>query len=159
MKRTEPLVRPATDGFSIWSLAAVGSAATLVVRELATRRVGSDVPALSIAFVTAVGLSALTGFMSIFSSWSAVTPKAALMIGLACCSLFVGYLCAIQTVRVGDLSVSAPFRYTTLVGAVVIGYLFFAEIPDELTIIGSMLVVLTGLYSVYLERREAVTRV
>lgn len=76
------------------------------------------------------------------------------MIALASCLLFFGYLFTIETVRVGDLSISAPFRYTVLLGAVIIGYLFFGEVPDTLTIIGSIVIIATGLYAVLLDRNE-----
>ena len=67
-------------------------------------------------------------------------------------SLMIGYLFTIETVRVGDLSVSAPFRYTVVVGAVVAGYLMFDEVPDALTIVGIVVIVLSGLWSMRLER-------
>ena len=46
------VIRPATEGFNIWSLAVVGSVAMMVVRELATRRVSPSTPGLSISFMT-----------------------------------------------------------------------------------------------------------
>lgn len=146
------VVRPATDGFSVWSLAVIGSAAFLVIREFATRDVHTDTSVLSIAFATAVALAALTGALSLINGWHAFTVGSAVLLALSIGSLAVGYLFTIQTVRVGDLSVSAPFRYTVLVGAVVIGYLLFDEVPDRLTVIGSLVIVASGLYAVQLER-------
>ncbi len=149
------IIRPATEGFSAWSLAVLGSAALLVVREFATRDVDSDTPALSIAFTTAAGLAVLTGGLSLFDGWRAVSFESAGLLALAVCSLAVGYFFTIETVRVGDLSVSAPFRYTVLLGAVIIGYLLFDEVPDRWTVIGSSIIFATGVYSVQLERTSA----
>lgn len=147
------VVQPATDGFSLWSIAVVGSAACLTVREFATRQVPNDVPASSIALVTAASLTVLTGVIALFTGWHAITPKALFVVVLACLCLAVGYIFTIQTVRVGDLSVSAPFRYTTLLGAVVLGSVFFSEIPNALTIAGCSIIVLAGIASIHLERR------
>ncbi len=147
------VVRPATDSFSWWSLAVVASAALMVVRELATRRVGRDTPALPIALLTAVGLSSLTGLMSVFSGWHGLTGTTVVLVGSACLCLLVGYVFTIETVRVGDLSVSAPFRYTTLVGAVAIGAVFFDEGPDLVTLAGCLVIVVAGVGSIRLERR------
>lgn len=147
------VVQPATDGFSFWSLAVVASAAGLTVREFATRRIGDDVPSSFIAFATSVAITAMAGALAAFTGWNPVTARAGLLVLLACLCLVVGYVFAIQTVRVGDLSVSAPFRYTTLLGAVVLGYLFFAEVPDVYTIAGCTVIVLSGLSSIHLERR------
>ena len=152
------VVQPATDGFSFWSLAVVASAAFLVVREFATRRVADDIPASTIALITAVSITAMTGAIAMFTGWNAITARAWMLLLLACLCLTAGYVFTIRTVRVGDLSVSAPFRYTTLLGAVVLGYAFFGEIPNAVTIAGCTVIVLSGLGSIHLERR-AVQRV
>ncbi len=149
------IVRPATDGFSVWSVVVLASALLLVVRELATRRIESDVPALSIAFATAVGLALLTGALSLGSGWDRVGLDSALLILLASGFLVVGYLFTIQTVRVGDLSVSAPFRYSVLIGAVAVGIVLFDEMPDALTLLGMVVLVVSGIYAVFLERRRS----
>ena len=150
------VIRPATDGFSGWSLLVVGAAAMLVVRELATRDLPADVPVTSVALMTALGLAGLTGVITVFTGWDPIDGDAALALGLAVGFLLVGYTFSIQTVRVGDLSVSAPFRYTLLLGAVVIGPVLFDEAPDALTVIGSAVIVVSGMFAVHLERRRPV---
>ena len=149
------VIRPATDGFSSWSLLVVGAAAMLVVRDLATRDVPAEVPALSVALVTAAGLALLTGVITACVGWDPVGLDAAVPLALAVVFLVVGYLFSIQTVRVGDLSVSAPFRYTLLLGAVVVGAVLFDETPDALTIAGSVVIVISGLWAIRLERQRS----
>jgi drug/metabolite transporter (DMT)-like permease len=147
------VVQPATDEFSPWSIAVIASAACLTVREFATRRVPVEIPASSIAFVTAVGLTVLTGGIALVTGWNTITPVALGLVLLACLCLTVGYIFAIRTVRVGDLSVSAPFRYTTLLGAVLIGSLLFGERPTALTVAGCAIILVAGIYSIRLDRR------
>ncbi len=148
------VMRPATSGFSAWSLAALGTATMMVVREFATRGVDPTTPASTIAFTTATGLAALAAVLTIPDGWHPLTAENAGFLALSIGSLMIGYHFAIQTVRVGDLSVSAPFRYSILVGAVVIGYLLFDEIPDRWTVIGSTIIVATGIYAVRFDRRK-----
>ena len=148
------VIRPAADGFSAWSLAAVGAASMMVVREFSTRGVDPETPAATIAFATAAGLAGLAAVLTIPGGWHAMSIENTVFLGLSVASLMVGYHFAIQTVRVGDLSVSAPFRYSILVGAVVIGYLLFDEIPDRWTVIGSCIIVATGIYAVRFDRRK-----
>lgn len=149
------VVRPATDGFNGWSLVVLASAGALVVRELATQRVATDIPATSIAFVTAVGLAALTAVLAVLEGWKRIGVDSLLLIALAVGSLFVGYLFTIQTVRVGDLSVSAPFRYVVLPGAVVIGLVLFDETPDAPMVIGSTVIIASGIAAIWLDRASA----
>jgi drug/metabolite transporter (DMT)-like permease len=46
----------------------------------------------------------------------------------------------------------APFRYTALVWAIVIGYLVFGEVPDAMMLIGAFVIVGSGMYALYRER-------
>lgn len=146
------VIRPATEGFSAWSLAAVGTATLMVVREFATRGVDPHTPAPTIAFATATGLGLLTAVLSPPHQWVALPSEAVGSLIVSIVSLVIGYHFTIQTVRVGDLSVSAPFRYSILVGAVVMGFVLFGEVPDRFTVAGSLIIVATGIYAVRFER-------
>jgi drug/metabolite transporter (DMT)-like permease len=148
------VVRPTPDGFSPWALLMIAAAAALVVREFATQQVEATTPPLAIALLTAVAITAMAGTISVVTGWGALTTRAVLVLVVACVCLAVGYLFVIETVRVGDLSVSAPFRYTTVAGAVAIGLAFFRETPDALTIIGCTLIVLAGVVAA---RTDALT--
>ena len=149
------VMRPTPDDFSAWSLVVAASAAGIVVREIATRSVAADTPALPIALVTAVAITTMTGVLTVLTGWNPPTTRALVYLAFACAFLIVGYVFAIQTVRVGDLSVSAPFRYSTLVGAVVIGYVAFDESPDALTLVGCALILVAGLWSTRIDRRHS----
>jgi drug/metabolite transporter (DMT)-like permease len=50
---------------------------------------------------------------------------------------------------------SAPFRSTIVIGAVIIGYPMFGEVPGRLTASGSLIIIATGLYAVRLEETPA----
>ena len=49
----------------------------------------------------------------------------------------------------------SPFRYTILVWALLLGFLIFGEVPDLWMIVGSAIVVTTGIYTLYRERLQA----
>lgn len=141
------VVRPTPDQFSPWALLVVVSALFLVVREFATRRVDASIPPLIVALLTAISITLMMGIISIFTGWGDFSGPAIAALMLASGFLIVGYLCVIEAVRVGDLSVSAPFRYTTVVGAVAVGYVLFDETPDALTWFGCGLIVGAGVLS------------
>ncbi len=147
------VVRPATSGFSGWSLVVLLSAGFMVVREFATRRVDRSIPVFSVALLTAVGMAAVTGVLSLTEPWQEFSTDSTLFLAASIASLTLGYFFTIETVRVGDLSVSAPFRYSILVGAVIAGYVMFDEVPDSLTVIGSLIIVATGVYAIRLSSR------
>lgn len=63
-----------------------------------------------------------------------------------------GYIFSVMVMRIGDIGFSAPFRYTSLLWALLIGFVVFGEWPDRLTLLGASIVVATGLFSLYRER-------
>ena len=68
--------------------------------------------------------------------------------------LIIGYLCAIKVMRVGDLSVVAPFRYTSLLFAILLGWARFGTLPDQMTLLGGAVVVASGVYMLLRERKR-----
>lgn len=148
------VVRPTPDAFSVWSLLVVAAAAALVVREFATQRVDSTIRAMPIALLTAVSITSMMGVISLFTGWGTITLRAGLVLAVACACLVAGYLLTIETVRVGDLSVSAPFRYVAVLGAVVVGLVLFDERPDRLTLAGCALIVIAGIGASLIERQQ-----
>ncbi len=71
----------------------------------------------------------------------------------------VGSYFATLAYRTSRASVVTPFEYTSLLWATLWGFLFWSEVPDAPTLIGMLMVVLSGLYIVvretYLKRLDA----
>ena len=68
--------------------------------------------------------------------------------------LLIGYQCVIMALRTGDISAVAPFRYSALLWAMLLGYLVFGDVPDAMMVMGSSIIVLSGLYTFYRERKR-----
>jgi drug/metabolite transporter (DMT)-like permease len=49
----------------------------------------------------------------------------------------------------------APFRYTVIVWAMIVGYLVFADVPDLPMLIGTAIIIATGVYTFHRERKQA----
>ncbi len=65
----------------------------------------------------------------------------------------LGYSCLTGAMRIGEIGVVAPFRYIRLVFAMILGVLVFAERPDAMTLLGSAVIVASGLYTVFRGQR------
>jgi drug/metabolite transporter (DMT)-like permease len=50
--------------------------------------------------------------------------------------------------RVGDVGVVTPFRYTRLLFATILGMIVFGERPDALTLVGGAVIVASGIYTI-----------
>lgn len=147
------VVRPGLEGFSTYSLWALFCVLCCAVRDLATRRIPKEIPSLLISAVTASAITLCGGVLIVpMGGW---TPMSAGNVGLlatAAVLVLIGYQFVIRAMREGEISFIAPFRYTSLLWAILLGYLIFAEIPDSAMIIGATIVVGSGLYTLYRER-------
>ncbi|MGB3315213.1 MAG: DMT family transporter [Albidovulum sp.] len=147
------IVRPGTDGFDRWSLLALVSVAFVVVRDLSTRRLSPDVPSVSVAFLAAISVTISAVFLLPFSDWAVVGPTQSMLIIGAATFLIAGYLLIVMAMRVGEIGLVAPFRYTALLFSIVLGWAAFSELPDAITLMGAAVIVATGIYTFYRERK------
>lgn len=156
------VIRPGGDAFTLLSLFAVLGVIGLGIRDLATRMVPPAFSSMLLAFYafaalipTAIGMMVVEG-----TAWVNPSPLAWLwMLGANGVGLGA-YAMIIAATRTGEISVVAPFRYTRLLFALVIGMAIFAERPDALTLLGAAVIVGSGLYALIraarLQRRALV---
>ena len=147
------IVRPGGEGFNAYALWAVAAVGFIVLRDLSTRRLGPGVPSAFVALVSSLAITLVGGVLSFTETWQPVSAGALALLAGAALFIFFGYLFAVMAMRVGEVSFTSPFRYTVLIWAVVLGLVLFGEIPDFWTWIGSVIVVGTGIYTFYRERR------
>lgn len=147
------IVRPGGADFNSASYYALGAVCFLVVRDMATRRFSPDTPSMFITLMTAVAITCLGGAVTLTQSWQPVPAAMLAQLALSACFLFFGYFFSVMTMRVGEISFIAPFRYSILVWALLIGVFVFGEIPDSLALLGAAIVVCAGLYTFFRERR------
>lgn len=145
------ILRPGSGTFGIWSLVALGAVALVTLRDLATRKFSRDVSTNTIAFYAAIGVVAMSLIASLFEGWIMPDLSQFLLLLLAGAFLTLGYITAVSAMRIGEISYVAPFRYVSLVVAIIAGLLVFGEWPDLLTWFGAALVVGAGIYTIWRE--------
>ncbi|MBM1222021.1 DMT family transporter [Ponticoccus sp. SC2-23] len=145
------IVKPGTEGFTIYSLYALGAVACVTVRDLTARRMTADVPTLLVSATAAMGVTFFAGIGAAVTDWAPVTPRAIMLIGGATVFIMIGYVCSVAAMRAGEIGFVAPFRYTSLIVALILGYVVFGTFPDVLTLIGAAIVVATGLFTIWRE--------
>jgi S-adenosylmethionine uptake transporter len=146
------VIRPGSDDFSPWFLGGLAAVVLIVIRELATRRIPANVGGTAIALGTGVAITTMGGVVSVFDGWGRPEPSTVALLVAAACFLSLGYVASINSIRSGDISFSAPFRYTVLIFAIVLQIVVFGDVPDALTFVGSGIVGAAGLYALAHER-------
>ncbi len=146
------ILRPGSGAFDIWSVVALASMLLIVLRDIVTRTFSAGIGSSTIAFYAAATIM-LTGFiLGVGEEWRMPDLREAGLLLLSAGFLTAGYITAVATMRVGEISLIAPLRYTSLVWAIVLGLVIFGEWPDLWTWLGSVLVVGAGLYTILREQ-------
>jgi drug/metabolite transporter (DMT)-like permease len=147
------IVRPGIAGFNQFTLLALVSVLFCSLRDLATKQIPSHIPSLFITLLTTITVTT-AGAVILFplGGWTPPTGRSVSLLALAAVLVLVGYQCVIMALRSGDISAIAPFRYTALLWALLLGYLVFGDVPDTLMVTGAAIIVASGLYAFYRER-------
>lgn len=146
------IVQPGTTTFTWAAVLAIGANAFGVVRDLATRVIGPTISTLTLT-ISSVFAVLLSGFaLAPFETWQwpGLRELAIMLFGSGCLAL--GYVLLIASLRMGDLATVSPFRYSSIVWAVLAGYVLWGDIPKATPALGIVIVVAAGLYALHQER-------
>ena len=120
-------------------------------RDLLTRRLSIEESSVAILFYTTLGVI-IASLITIGFVWTPVPladwgwfALSGLLIGCA-------HFLMIETFRYGEASLVAPFKYSGVIWAGLLGYIIWGDLPDVATIIGVSIVTLSGLYILRRER-------
>lgn len=147
------IVRPGTEGFDAWSLYALVAVACVTVRDMSTRRMSRAVPSLTVTLMSSLAVLTFAAIWSLSQDWQPITAKTGML--LVGASLFIvgGYSLSVFVMRVGEVSFVAPFRYTGLLWALLLGLVFFGEWPTLPTLVGAAIIMGTGIFTLLREAR------
>jgi len=145
------IIRPTTDGMNEFALLALISALFVAGVIIIIRRLSrTDAPATIMAHLSLFVTIVMAG--PAFYVW--VMPT---LVELAIILIFGILMSAIEWLRIegmreAEAAVVAPFEYTRLLFATIIGVLVFSEIPTIWTLVGSTIIIGSTLYTI---RRNA----
>ncbi len=151
------VLKPWDDAFEMAGILTVISVFILAARDLATRAMPADIGTFQLTTWAYLALVP-AGLLLMFVAQDAPAPIGVthwLDLSLALISGLFGYYAVTAAMRLGEVAVVAPFRYTRLVFALILAVIFLQERLDLLTILGSSLIIGSGLYSFARERRRA----
>ncbi len=149
------IIRPGLDAFEPLSLLALLGVLGLAIRDLATRRVPATLTSMQLCFLgISVTIPAGLGYMLVAGErfiW--LSPQDWIYMTAAISIGFFAYFAIVAAMRGGDVSFVSPFRYARMLFALVIGVVVFSETPDAMTLLGAAIIVASGIYTVWRERK------
>jgi drug/metabolite transporter (DMT)-like permease len=149
------IVRPGDSAFTWLLLLPLAPAFTSALRDIVTRRLTRTETSISILFWSnALILPAGLATYLLGSAWQPVTGTASAWLALNALLNLSAHFLMIHALRIADASLVAPFKYTGLIWAFLLGLVIWGYIPDWWTIAGTMLIIVSGLTA--LERQAKV---
>jgi drug/metabolite transporter (DMT)-like permease len=152
------VVQPAAEGFNVYGVICVIATLLHATRDTLTRAIGLNIPVLVITLSSAISVALGAGAMTLTQSWEPVNSTQFLMLLAASAFLSIAYYLLIVAMRSGEMSLVAPFRYSGLLFALLIGYFVWGEIPNLLACLGIFLLVVSGLMILREENRKITIR-
>lgn len=150
------ILQPGTHSFDISALWAVLAMLALSTRDLTTRVTPGTMSTACLSAYTMIAGFPLAMIWVALSEPSLIPANANWwyvigMIGFAT----AGYLMITSSLRIATVAAVSPFRYTRLLFLIVLGVVIFDEKPDALMLLGSLLIILSGLYAMWRETQVA----
>jgi drug/metabolite transporter (DMT)-like permease len=145
------------------SVATIGSILALVAAfcnagtVIQTRRLTQSETTSSIVFYFSL-VTALAGAVTLPFAWH--TPTGSELVALIALGVFggVAHIFLTESYRHAAASVVAPFDYTSMLWALLLGYWVFGELPSGLVYVGAIIVAGAGLFVIWRERQLGVQR-
>ncbi|GAB3479937.1 DMT family transporter [Polaromonas eurypsychrophila] len=148
------VIQPRAEGFNAWALVCLLGTLFHAARDLMTRRIHASVPSILITLATAVAVTVVSGLGSLLQGWQPFGLFELGLLSLASVFLTGGYYFIINSMRHGEMTLIAPFRYSGLLFALVLGYAVWGEVPNTLAWFGIALLIGSGLYVLVSEKRR-----
>lgn len=144
------MLRPGMGVFQWAALIVLGSVVGYSLLMITTRAFKETESTAALMLYPQLGMS-LTGVFLAPFFW--VTPSLFDLGLFAFAGLFgsIGVMCVTHAFRLGPAAVISPFEYSALIWATLLGYFFWEELPDTITLMGAAIVISSGLYIIYRE--------
>jgi len=97
-------------------------------------------------------IASIVSFIPAYFVWRTPTVDELIILGLLAAIGSGGNFCMIRALAIGEATAVTPFDYTRLIFSGILGFLFFAEVPNIWMVVGAGIIVASSLYII---QREA----
>ncbi|MEP3666562.1 DMT family transporter [Roseibium sp.] len=141
------IIQPGSEGFSILSILAIIGMIGFAGRDLASRAAPSSLSVSILGFYGFLSVAVAGVLVSAWQSVPFIRPDATTVFVLTCAvgAGVAAYWCLMKAMRTGEISAVTPFRYSRMLFGVVLGVVIFGEQLSQSMLIGSALIVASGL--------------
>lgn len=149
------MVRPTPEMFRIVALIPIVAAFVGALRDIVTRKLGTSGESTLMVLIVSTSIVTFAGLLTLPFGWVVPTMAELGLLLITSVLVAVAQGLMIESLRFGEVGLVGPFKYTSLLWALVLGLLVWGDVPGTWTLAGAALVVASGLY---IWHRESVVR-
>lgn len=148
---------PLDAGATLGALLALAGAFTVAGAMTQVRHLSRTETTGSLVFYFSV-MCCLCGLATLPWGWIVPTARElALMVAMGLLG-GIGQILITESYRHASAAVLAPFAYTAMIYSIVIGYIWFSEVPEAIVLAGAAIVIAAGLFVIWRERKLGLDR-
>jgi len=147
------MLRPGTGAFQMLGLIPLAAAVTSSFRDLYARRLTRTETHDSMMFWSTLATTVLTGASLLFG-WVAIPLADLALLATSGAFIAIAHYMMIESYRVAEAAIVAPFKYAAILWAVLFGYAIWGHVPDLYIVVGGAIVIASGLYILHRETRR-----
>jgi len=151
------VARPGGGTIGWGALLPLSTAVSFAFYQIATRALARGTPPLQTYAYTIV-IGAIASSLAAPFVWQAPSALAWALMVVSGVGFGMGHYCVIRAFDTAGAAALAPFVYTQLIAAALLGFVVFADVPDSATVAGALVIAASGLYVAYRERSIAARR-
>jgi drug/metabolite transporter (DMT)-like permease len=150
------VLRPDIGGVTVFSLLAVAAMAMVAVREVITRGITREVPALLVTLCSTLMVTGVGSVATLIASeWVVPDARELAFVGISAFFLFGAYYLSVVALRNGEVSLVGPFRYAVILWSLLMGFVVWGDIPELMGLAGMGLISVCGLLVLRSEYRTS----
>ena len=139
------MLKPGTEALRLVALLPLGAALMEAFRDVLTRRMSSTESSIAMVTVTTAVIVAVSLLSAPFG-WTVMAWGDLALLALAGALFAAAHFLVIEALRYAQAAVVIPFRYSAVIWALLLGLVLWGDVPDYWTMVGTVLVISSGIY-------------
>lgn len=120
-----------------------------------TKKIGAKEPLINLVlFPILMDITFFSIILTVTNEWSVPQIEHYALFGLTGLIYFMAMILSSMGYASGESSILAPLQYSQILWGVLIGYFFFNEQPELWTLLGAVIIVLSGIYMIHREHKS-----
>ena len=127
------------------ALLPLAASLTGALRDILTRRMTYGESSVAVLFTTTLAVT-LAGGATFVGGWVALSGEDLLLMAISGLLVGTAHFLMIEALRLGEAALVVPFKYVSVIWALLIGFFVWASLPSLGTLLGAAIIVSSGLY-------------